>query len=439
MAALQKRAARKLTLSMLITTTYFMVAGGPYGLEDLIGRTGYRAVFAVLILTPLLWSLPTALMVSELATALPEEGGFYVWVSRAMGPFWGFQESWLSLAGSVFDMALYPTLVVAYLSRFVPRLTSGHRGYLIELSIIVLCVAWNILGAHAVGEGSVVLNVLLLAPFVFVVILALMRHPDPSAQPAAVHADLLGGIAIAMWNYMGWDNLSTVAGEVEHPRRTYPLAMLGSLILVEVSYLLPVAAAAHAHLDMKIWSTGGWVDAGLALGGPTLAASIAAAGIIGAIGTFGTLMLSLTRLPAVMARDGYLPRPLSRLNPKTGAPSIAIIACGIAWAACLPLGFVSLLIIDVLLTGTSILLEFWALVALRVREPELPRPYRVPGGLAGAVAVGIPPLALVILSLVRSRSEQVGTTNELMIALGIVLLGMVLYLASSASRRRAKR
>jgi amino acid transporter len=93
---------------MLITATYFMVAGGPYGLEDLIGRTGYAAAFAVLILTPLLWSLPTALMVSELATALPEEGGFYVWVRRGLGPFWGFQETWLSLAGSVFDMALYP-------------------------------------------------------------------------------------------------------------------------------------------------------------------------------------------------------------------------------------------------------------------------------------------------------------------------------------------
>src|SRR5579864_2039890 len=95
--------AGKLTLLPLITATYFMVAGGPYGLEDLIGKTGYSAVFAVLLLTPLLWSLPTALMVSELATALPEEGGFYIWVRRALGPFWGFQESWLTLAGSIFD------------------------------------------------------------------------------------------------------------------------------------------------------------------------------------------------------------------------------------------------------------------------------------------------------------------------------------------------
>ena len=86
---------RKLTLLPLVTATYFMVAGGPYGLEDLIGKTGYSAALLILAVTPLLWSLPTALMVSELASALPEEGGFYIWVQRGLGRFWGYQEAWL--------------------------------------------------------------------------------------------------------------------------------------------------------------------------------------------------------------------------------------------------------------------------------------------------------------------------------------------------------
>src|SRR5438309_8362954 len=101
-----------------------MVAGGPYGLEDLIGKAGYRATLVILLLTPLLWSIPTALMVSELAAALPCEGGFYVWVRRGLGPFWGFQESWLALTGSVFEMGLYATLVVAFRARFGPEF--GH-------------------------------------------------------------------------------------------------------------------------------------------------------------------------------------------------------------------------------------------------------------------------------------------------------------------------
>ena len=77
------------------------------------------------------------------------------------------------------------------------------------------------------------------------------------------------------------------------------------------------------------------------------------------------------------------------------------------------LGFERSLILDVLLTGLSILLEFWALVALRIREPELARPFRVPGGMAGAIAIGVPPLALMIAAVVRNRAELVGSTNEL--------------------------
>jgi amino acid transporter len=431
------RRSRKLTLLPLIAATYFMVAGGPYGLEDVIGRTGYRATLVILVLTPFLWSIPTALMVSELATALPCEGGFYVWVRRGLGPFWGFQETWLTLAGSVFEMALYPTLFVAYLSRFAPHFAIGYRAIALELGLIALCAGWNILGARAVGEGSVWLNALLFSPFVAMILIAVMRRPAANSLAAPLHPlDLEGGIVIAMWNYMGWDNLSTIADEVDRPQRTYPLAMFSSVILVVVSYLLPVMAVAAARLDPGIWNTGSWVDAGQALGGPVLALAIAAAGMIGALGTFASLMLSFTRLPAVMAADGYLPQIFARHQKITGAPWVAIIACAVAWAACLPLGFFRLLILDVLLTGLSILLEFGALIALRIREPQLPRPYRIPGGLLAAIGISVPPSALLVLSLLRNRSEEVGATNELMIGVGVILLGVALYFASPGSRRK---
>src|ERR1700692_4074264 len=97
---------RKISVVPMIAATYFMVAGGPYGLEDIVQKTGYVGTLLILVITPLLWSLPTAMMVSELATAIPEEGGFYIWVRRGVGRFWGFQETWLTLAGSVFGMAL---------------------------------------------------------------------------------------------------------------------------------------------------------------------------------------------------------------------------------------------------------------------------------------------------------------------------------------------
>jgi amino acid transporter len=426
-----------MTVVPMIAATYFMVAGGPYGLEDIVQKTGYQATLLILLITPLLWSVPTAMMVSELATAIPEEGGFYIWVRRGMGRFMGYQETWLTMAGSVFEMALYPNLFVAYVGRFAPGLVAGYRGLAIGFAMIALCAAWNIFGASAVGDGSVFLNVLLLAPFAVLVIFAISHGHSYSAGAVPLrHADFLGGILIAMWNYMGWDNLSTIAGEVETPQRTYTRAMFGAVILVVAGYLLPVAAVAQIGLDPNSWTTGGWVDVGRIVGGQALALAITLAGVLGAVGSFGALMMSFTRLPVVMAEDGYLPKVFARRHPRTGAPWVAVVACALFWALCYPLGFERSLILDVLLTGLSILLEFWALVALRIREPNLARPYRVPGGTIGVILIGLPPLALIATALVRNSRESVGSTNELVIGAAVVLAGIAMYFLTRLFQRK---
>jgi amino acid transporter len=427
----------KLTVLPMIAATYFVVAGGPYGLEDIIQKTGYSAALLILVLTPLLWSVPSAMMVSELATAIPEEGGFYVWVRRGLGPFWGYQETWLTLAGSVFEMALYPNLFVDYIGRLAPPLVAGHRGLALGFGMIALCTLWNLVGSRAVGEGSVLLNVLLLAPFAVLIFFALFHaHPGiPRATPLH-HADLLGALLIAMWNYMGWDNMSTIAGEVDNPQRTYSRTMFGAVIFVVATYLAPVAAVARTGLDPNAWVTGGWVDVGRILGGEALAVAIAAAGVIGAIGTFGGLMMSFTRLPSVMAVDGFLPKIFTRESRQNRTPWVSVIACAVFWALCFPLGFEHNLLLDVLLTGLSILLEFWALAALRIREPHLQRPYKVPGGLFGAIAIGVPPVALMIAAAVRNRRELVGHTSEFAIGLAIIAAGAALYYFSLLFRSK---
>ena len=123
-------ARRKMRFLPLIAATYFMVSGGPYGIEDILGGAGFARAIAILLVLPFLWSLPTALMIGELASALPDEGGFYVWVRRALGPFWGYQEGWLSLSASIFDMAIYPAIFVLYLGKLDPDLTT-----LVEFSL----------------------------------------------------------------------------------------------------------------------------------------------------------------------------------------------------------------------------------------------------------------------------------------------------------------
>ena len=254
-----KPARRKILLLPLIAATYFMVSGGPYGIEDILGGAGYGWAILILVLLPVVWSMPTALMVGELASAIPADGGFYVWVRRAMGPFWGYQESWLSLSASIFDMALYPSIFVLYLGKFSPALTAGWRGYFWSLAVVVLCCAWNLRGASEVGDGAVGLFVLLLVPFTVFVVLGLWRglnlHPAVQwGRPAGAgtEAGLSTAILVALWNYMGWDNASTVAQEVENPQRNHPRAMAGAAILTAFTYILPLATMALGDFRPRV-------------------------------------------------------------------------------------------------------------------------------------------------------------------------------------------
>src|SRR6266481_8332572 len=150
----QNGGRRKLTVLSLAAATYFMVSGGPYGVEDLVQDAGYQLAIVILFVTPLIWSLPTGLMVGELAAAIPAEGGYYVCVRRAMGRFWGFQEAWLSLVASIFDMAIYPALFIAYLTRLLPSFDTNLRRMMVGLAVVAVCALLNIGGIRVVGTTS---------------------------------------------------------------------------------------------------------------------------------------------------------------------------------------------------------------------------------------------------------------------------------------------
>lgn len=417
---------RRMRLVPLMAATFFMVSGGPYGIEDIIGGAGYTWAFVLLLCLPLLWSMPTALMIGELASAIPAEGGFYVWVRRALGPFWGFQEAWLSLAASIFDMAIYPTLFTLYLGRLAPSLTAGHRAVWWSIAVLAACLLWNLLGAASVGSGSVWLMCLLLAPFA-VLVVAGVRHSALAAAPSGAHSiDFATAFLVALWNYMGWDNASTVAGEVERPQRNYPRAMLGAAVLVAVCYVLPTLAARLAGLPVETFSTGSWADTARTLVGPWLGLAIVAGGMLNGFGMCNALMLSYTRLPVALAQDGFLPRLLARHN-RAGAPWVAIIVCAAGWALAVNLTFERLISIDLVLYGGSLILEFVALVVLRRREPGLVRPFRIPGGTLACVLLGIPPTVLIAIALYMARGETIADVPALGLASAIALLGPVAY------------
>jgi amino acid transporter len=444
--SIPKKRAAKLTLWPLVAATFFMVSGGTYGTEEIVSGAGYGHGILILLFLPVLWCLPTAFMIGELSSALPEEGGYYAWVRRGLGNFWGFQEAWLSLAASIFDMAIYPTLFVFYLKQMSPWFGVGNHGVLAGLFVVVTCAALNLAGIRVVGITSLWLFFLLSAPFALVVVLAPVR----AGALAGVHATtgtgaglgLLGGVLVAMWNYMGWDNASTIAQEVEKPQRTYPKAMIAAVILVSLTYVLPFLAVyitgvpAASFAEDGSWAQVAGLIGGKFMGFEWLRFLVVLGGMMSAFGMFNALVMSYSRLPLAMARDGMLPKIFARTSARTNAPWVAILACATCWALCLGLGFKRLVTLDIMLYGAALMLEFITLVALRIREPELKREFRVPGGLAGAILAGVFPFILLCIALVQSESQSVLGINGLLFGVLIMGAGFALYASTRKLRTR---
>jgi amino acid transporter len=436
----------KLTLWPLVAATFFMVSGGTYGTEDIIHGAGYGLGILLLLVTPLIWSLPTTYMIGELSSALPSEGGYYAWVRRAMGNFWGFQEAWLSLVASIFDMAIYPTLFVAYLTRLIPWFAVGHRGWMVAFGVVAVCALMNIAGIRVVAISSLWLFFLLSAPFVLIVLIAPAKIgalQGAATAPTTSSVGLIGGLLICMWNYMGWDNASTIATQVKRPQKTYPTAMIVAVIVVSLTYVLPFAAMWLTGVPASAFETGSWADiAGMMgglVGGPLVARAFRVAlvlgGMMSAFGMFNALVMSYSRLPLAMAQDGLLPAVFGKLQKKTQAPWVAILFLASCWALCLGLGFERLITIDVLLYGMSLMLEFVALIVLRIKEPGLRRPFKVPGGMAGAVLIGVFPLLLLGFSIVHGEGEQILGISGLAFGLLLIAAGFVVYWATAGLRR----
>jgi amino acid transporter len=149
--------------------------------------------------------------------------------------------------------------------------------------------------------------------------------------------------------------------------------------------------------------------------------------MMSAFGMFNALVLSYSRLPLAMARDGMLPKFFGKMSVKTKAPWVAILLCATCWALCLGLGFKRLVTLDIMLYGLSLMLEFVTLVALRIREPELKRGFRVPGGLTVTILAGVFPLLLLSLAMVESNHETVLGMNGLLFGILIILAGFLIY------------
>jgi amino acid transporter len=436
-----------MTLVGLMSVAFFTTCGGPFGLEPLPAAVGPGLAVMLILIAPLLWSLPMALMVAELSTLMPEEGGYYIWVREMMGRFWGVQEACWTMGYSIGLLASFPVLFVSYVSFFIPALAPGadmsHPGLLalirwaMAVLFILSAMAVNLLGARDVGQSSKISAAFVLGAFAVMVITWLLRGPSPHVAIGIVVHDLaannptalLLGLSIISFNFSGWDNVSTFAAEVDRPQRNYPLALAGAMLALVLCYLLPMLAGLSVTTSPEMWNTdAGWPVISRLIGGAWLGALVAAAGVVSMWALFNAQLLYVSRLPFVMARDGWLPRPVSQVSPKTGVPKVAIlIFCGItAVFAALPFG--SLAVITCLLYTPALVLEFLALIISRVRHRNAPRPFRIPGGWWGMTAVCVTFFAGAFLVLAATLREWKAYPGQLLVVAFVVSSGVALYL-----------
>lgn len=443
---------RKLGLGAIIGIIFFSVSGGPYGLEDVVGSSGAGMGVLLIVLTPIIYSLPIALMVAELATLMPVSGGYYQWVKEALGPFWGFQAGWWAWVASWFDLAIYPVLFVEFSAYFLPWLeTESVAGlpvkWLVELAFIWAFAGMNMAGSSIVGDSSKLFLVIVLAPFLLIVVIGLFKMQANPVTPFVPEGlspiEAFGaGLFVIMWNYSGWDGLSTVAGDIDNPRRNYPRALAITIPMITLIYLIPtvVALAVVGSQDVE-WTAGAFTVVAEGVGGRWLGLFMSFAAVVSAIGLFSAWLLSYSRIPFALANDGYLPPALVRVHPHRGTPvrtiTVAAVICSVVtfWASLDENSFGQLASLSVLVGGCVIMLEFVTLIVMRRRYPDLVRPFKVPGGDAVPYLLITLP-ALVIVTAVYFTVLESGWMGGIGYALIALSTGVVAYLAFRGSKAR---
>lgn len=401
-------APKKLRFLQLVFIIFFTVSGGPYGLEPLLTYAGEHGALLLLIITPLLWDIPAIFTVMELNSMMPVTGGYYEWVKYALGSRWGFYEGWWTWIYTFVDLAIYPVLFVGYAAYFFPGLEQ-HK------TLVCLCVIWslaglNILGIVQVGRASVLFSVLVLSPFLILFVLVISQHGLGHVPTLGLQGITFPSLGMAlytvMWNCLGWDNITTYAPEVEQPVRSYLKAIAIAFGLVMVVYVLAIWIALQSGVSAQLLNEKGFPLLGSNLGGRWLGALFAAGGMASGLGIYTAVLLSVSRVPQAMATDNLLPAYLHRLHPSFHTPYVSIILCSVVVSFMVLWTFSELLIIDVTVYGAGLSLEYITLIMLRLKEPNRPRPFKIPLNVSGLCTVLILPLSVYIIALVAAFNSD---------------------------------
>ncbi|KAK0581127.1 hypothetical protein LWI29_010282 [Acer saccharum] len=392
----------KISLLPLVFLIFYEVSGGPFGVEDSVQAAGPLLALVGFLVFPIIWSIPEALITAELGTMFPENGGYVVWVSSALGPYWGFQQGWMKWLSGVIDNALYPIMFLDYLKSGVPALGGGWPRSVSALGVLTPSIF---------GYGTC---------------------RDPKLKPSRWFVVNLRNVDWSLylntlfWNLNYWDSISTIAGEVDHPRKTLPKALFYALILVVTGYFFPLLIGTGAvPLDRESWTEGYFSDIGKLVGGVWLTWWIQGAAAMSNMGMFVAEMSSDSFQLMGMAERGMLPHCFAKRS-RYGTPLVGILFSASGVVLLSWLSFEEIVAAENFLYCFGMILEFIAFVRLRMKYPAVSRPYKIPVGTVGAIVMCIPPTILICVVLALS-SLKVAAVSIVAVVIGLVMQPCLKY------------
>ncbi len=375
-----------------------------------------------------LLSLLGALSYAELGSMDPGAGGLYAYIRDAFGPFPAFLYGWTLFfvigAGTTAALAV---AAADYATQFTPLGPMAKRAF--ALALIGIMAVINVRGTR---ESASVLNATTgIKVLVILVMSAIMfAVGEGSSLPTVEHVltpITISGVGLSiisvLWAYEGWQYVTFLAGEAKDPQRDIPKAIVLGTIALIVIYVIAnlgyVAALGTARMAASERVAG---EAVAQVMGSAAGYLIASAIIVSMYSAAHATVISVPRVYQAMARDGVFFKQLAEIHPRYGTPAIAVLASCV-WAALLALSgtFDQLLTYVVFIGWIFYALGAAAVIALRIKRPDAPRPFRVP-------FYPITPILFVLAAAAIVLNTVISQPLQAVIGIGVVLLGAPAYM-----------
>jgi glutamate:GABA antiporter len=433
------------------------------------GHNGTSSI-SLWVLAAIFFFIPGALVINELSSRFPEEGGLYVWSREAFGPFHGFVAGWTYWIYTVF---YFPGLLLASASMSAYILggkgieLAEDRTFLLVVSLAMLAIAvWmNIVGLNvgkwlqnAGGVGTYLpLLILVLVAIVYCLHYGPASHFTLRSMMPAWNWDTVNFWSQIAFAFTGLELVSAMSEEVRDPQRTLPRAVFGAGALIAFMYIAGtfavLALVPAARIDPQSGVFGAIAVGSIALGAgllSVLAALLAGAGNVGGV---GSTVAGIARVPFVVGIDRYLPQAFGKIHPRWKTPYISILVQAALSAAILlasqikSRGVIAAyqVVVDaaIILYFIPFLYMFAAVIKLAGRSDrrDNPRVVLVPGGRLGVWISGGLGFAVVLIGIILSFVPP-GGSDALVFevdvvggTVGSVLVGLLLYWRGARSKQ----